>query len=237
MAKQGNTKKRILELIANGSNNLTSISEKLKLAPSTVSKHLHDLEESGFIEKSDNYTKKWKYYKISANPQSISQLGNEFGIQIVNRKMQPAKTFFFVAAFLLVAVAIYAIYYQYNSATATYLPISITDPPTVPTGTQAIYINYSGMEANIGSLGNPNWVNINSSCVFSRYIGYVMLSISMFALLTLNITCDIVDPCFAYMLPITWLTFIRLIRSILPLEFIFTQFGFPKLPILASIPE
>ncbi len=163
MAKQGNTKKRILELIANGSNNLTSISEKLKLAPSTVSKHLHDLEESGFIEKSDNYTKKWKYYKISANPQSISQLGNEFGIQIVNRKMQPAKTFFFVAAFLLVAVAIYAIYYQYNSATATYLPISITDPPTVPTGTQAIYINYSGMEANIGSLGNPNWVNINSS--------------------------------------------------------------------------
>ena len=51
MSKQGSTKERILELIAEGSDNLSEISEKLNLAPSTVSKHIHDLESARAIDR------------------------------------------------------------------------------------------------------------------------------------------------------------------------------------------
>ena len=61
MAKQGDTKGKILKLISEGKNNPSKISETLNLAPSTVSKHLHDLETSGSIEQEEKeHVKKWK---------------------------------------------------------------------------------------------------------------------------------------------------------------------------------
>ena len=67
MAKQGSTKDKILKLISEGDNNLSAISERLDLAPSTVSKHLQDLEISGAIVQKDNpHVKKWKYYQLNS---------------------------------------------------------------------------------------------------------------------------------------------------------------------------
>src|SRR5271157_2961240 len=66
MSRYGATKRRILELVAQGNNNLSRISEILKLSPSTVSKHLHDLEEEGSIKLQDNeHFRKWKTYSIA----------------------------------------------------------------------------------------------------------------------------------------------------------------------------
>ena len=66
MSSQGNTKGKILKLIARGDNTLTLISRRLGLAPSTVSKHLHDMELSGEISQQENsHVKKWKYYRIN----------------------------------------------------------------------------------------------------------------------------------------------------------------------------
>ena len=65
MTSYGETKDKILKLIAEGCDSLSSISDALDLAPSTVSKHLHDLEDSGLIaQKDSSRTKKWKYYKL-----------------------------------------------------------------------------------------------------------------------------------------------------------------------------
>ena len=66
MGKYGATKRRILELVAQGNNNLSRISKELKLSPSTVSKHLHDLEEEGKISMQDNpHFRKWKLYSVN----------------------------------------------------------------------------------------------------------------------------------------------------------------------------
>src|SRR5271157_5477391 len=66
MSRQGSTKEKILKLISEGSDNLSEISKRLDLAPSTVSKHIHDLESSKAIEqKSNPHVKKWKYYKLN----------------------------------------------------------------------------------------------------------------------------------------------------------------------------
>jgi hypothetical protein len=52
----------------------------------------------------------------------------------------------------------------YSSAHATnYVPISITDPPQVPSGTQALYINYSHLTAQVANSTGSSWVSINAS--------------------------------------------------------------------------
>lgn len=74
MSRQGSTKEKILKLISEGSDNLSEISEKLDLAPSTVSKHIHDLESARTIEqKSNPHVKKWKYYRISHDHSAVAQ--------------------------------------------------------------------------------------------------------------------------------------------------------------------
>ena len=66
MGKHGTTKDRIVDLILHGTDNLSEISAKLDLAPSTVSKHLQDLEDSGAIrQREDEHIKKWKHYLVN----------------------------------------------------------------------------------------------------------------------------------------------------------------------------
>jgi DNA-binding transcriptional ArsR family regulator len=157
MARQGSTKKKILKLISGGSDNLSAISEALDLAPSTVSKHLHDLEVSGAIEQKDNpHVKKWKYYTLN----NRSAPGQGRGGSTADRRITliAATTI----ALILFAAASYLLYAQ-SAAAKAYIPISITDPPQVPAGTQALYVNYSSLSVHFVGGNGGRWVPVNSS--------------------------------------------------------------------------
>lgn len=65
MSKYGKTKSDVLKLISENKDTLSIISSELGLAPSTVSKHLNELQDLGAIRlvKSE-YAKKWKHYEF-----------------------------------------------------------------------------------------------------------------------------------------------------------------------------
>jgi Bacterial regulatory protein, arsR family. len=64
MTKYGLTKARIVELVGQGVDNLSDLSRMLDLAPSTVSKHLDELESSGAIRlRQEGYARKWKHMR------------------------------------------------------------------------------------------------------------------------------------------------------------------------------
>lgn len=161
MAKHGKTKSRIIELIRSGNNNLSTISDELRLAPSTVSKHLQDLEESGLIaQKDDSHIKKWKYYEVreqKARPEGVMEKQGFAGNRVT-----------IVTAAIFLVLVISGIAYLYGPslfprASSTYVPISITDPPQVPAGTQALYINYSSLKVQVGQDGGSVWMPLNAS--------------------------------------------------------------------------
>ena len=158
MSKQGNTKEKILRLISEGKNNLTQISDNLELAPSTVSKHLKDLEDSGKIERESNsHVKKWKYYRLNTGNAGNAEMNFVSANQNINRR-------FFTAA---IAIAIMALaissYLRISNPASVSVPISITDPPQVPAGTQALYINYSSLSVRASQGGGSEWIPVNAS--------------------------------------------------------------------------
>lgn len=65
MSKTYETKRKILRMCYTSVNTTTDISRKLGLAPSTVSKHIKDLEAGGALELVYNpYFRKTKYYRL-----------------------------------------------------------------------------------------------------------------------------------------------------------------------------
>jgi hypothetical protein len=158
MSKQGITKEKILELISEGNDNLSEISEKLDLAPSTVSKHIHDLESANAIEqKSNPHVKKWKYYKIKGDSAAAMPKGNGFSM-----KRNPI-AFAAIACALVALFALSYVYAGHASSGTTYVPVSITDPPIVPSGTQALYINYTSVSVHATYDGKSEWIPLNTS--------------------------------------------------------------------------
>lgn len=160
MSKQGSTKDEILKLISGGDETLSSISEKLELAPSTVSKHLKDLKADGtIVQRHDGHVRKWKYYAINSgnrNPEGEGAAITSRNVTIV------------IASATIVAVLASLAYGMLNGGAAhtqrtVNVPISITDPPTVPTGTTALYINYSSISVTISKAGSPETIPINAS--------------------------------------------------------------------------
>lgn len=158
--QQLSTKEQIIKLISNGDDNLSAISKKLNLAPSTVSKHLHDLEDNNIIQQKESHNKKWKYYEL--NPEINKNRIKQNGVTVTRVLI--------VSGFLVLAIlaSVYLITYgKYTSArqssNVSYVPISITDPPQVPQGTQSLYMNYSSLSVYAGNGNNSKWININSS--------------------------------------------------------------------------
>jgi len=156
MSEQGRTKEQILKLISEGNNNLSEISKTLELAPSTVSKHLHDLEVAGAIEQKNFHVKKWKYYKLNHGAHAYKTGRSE---TTINRRIVMALT---IIGLLTVITGAY-LYTKNISYKTVYIPISITDPPQVPTGTQALYINYSSLSIHVNYRGSSNWLPVNAS--------------------------------------------------------------------------
>jgi DNA-binding transcriptional ArsR family regulator len=165
MGKHGSTKEEILRQISQGSDNLSAISEALGLAPSTVSKHIHDLEAAGMIEQRDNpHVKKWKYYQLKQDAHARKESGS--------RALTSRSAITAALALVVIAIIAFASYglnqnaaYSgaYKSSYANYVPISITDPPQVPAGTQALYINYSHLYAQVTNSSSRSWVSVSAS--------------------------------------------------------------------------
>jgi DNA-binding transcriptional ArsR family regulator len=158
MSARGSTKEKIVQLIAEGNNTLTMLSQKLELAPSTVSKHLQDLQDAGVIQlKEAMFAKKWKYYQLS--PTEMAQM-QESGWITVAKIRAP------LLIMLAIALAMGGFLFYYANATANQtanIPISITDPPQVPIGTQALYINYSSLKVAVWQNGSLRWIGSNAS--------------------------------------------------------------------------
>ncbi|MCL4390705.1 helix-turn-helix domain-containing protein [Candidatus Marsarchaeota archaeon] len=167
MTKYGLTKARIVELIGQGVDNLSDLSKMLNLAPSTVSKHLDELESSGAIRlRQEGYARKWKHYEIVKDVQEHNAMRDmDRGAyrngtvleRIRNRIILP------VVAIAIIAVLIYLFSGINQSSSLLNIPVSITDPPHVPAGTQALYINYSSFAVLVNNSGSQQWMPINSS--------------------------------------------------------------------------
>lgn len=167
MSKTWDTKRQIFKILRERQHNATEIAEALGMAPSTISQHLSELKRIGAIEEIENsYVKKWKYYKANPNfdfnmlPRSTSIMAN-IG--------KAAALIAVVAAIGLVMLAL-----SLNGAGASRQDLSsvifsLTDPPQVPTGTNALIMSYSSVQAHIvpGS-GTSNgvvtgWINATGS--------------------------------------------------------------------------
>lgn len=166
MSRHGDTKDEIVRLISRGENTLSRISEALNLAPSTVSKHIHDLEAEGRIEQVNNdHVKKWKYYQVSGTAREIDQ----YSRPMMNKSTFVSRGIFIVAIIGIIAAALLYMHPANSTGIAgsangtQYVPISITDPPQVPNGTQALYINYSSLSVGVISEGSFEWIPVNSN--------------------------------------------------------------------------
>ncbi|MDE1855241.1 MAG: ArsR family transcriptional regulator [Candidatus Micrarchaeota archaeon] len=155
MSKTWETKKRILKLVSKGQKTPGEISQELGLAPSTVSEHIEELEQMGAITQVDNpFVKKWKYYRHNPDfdVRSLSALKRISNIpQIVG-----------ALAILLGVVALFVFGIPALSAVGVgnSVVFSLTDPPSVPSGTQALNVSYSSLQAHYVTSGNTSaWVS------------------------------------------------------------------------------
>ena len=161
MSKYGKTKSEILKLIKERKDTLSTISSELGLAPSTVSKHLNELQGLGAIRLVESeYAKKWKHYELNTGfeggfPETIAAKINY---------SRGSKSKYAFAGFLVIAAiaGLLALSISFNTASAN-VPIAITDPPYLPAGTSAVLLNYSSITINYTYGGIVKTITLNSS--------------------------------------------------------------------------
>ncbi len=156
MGKMFETKDKIIKMLReNGKMTLSQLSEKLGLAPSTVSQHLDELVNANMVVKvEDEHFKKYKYYLLK-----------ESEALEVERSLEPQhkltlKNRFIIIAILFVGiVALFSFLYVHsvseNSISAKILPgsmalagttwVSISDSPGLA-NLSALYITITGID-------------------------------------------------------------------------------------------
>ncbi len=159
MSKIGYTKNRILGILALSSKTPTELSQELALNLATVSQHLKELREMGAIEEQKNlHFKKWKSYRInpSFDHASLATESASKGILGVRGK--------FIAVIVAIASVLALSYFfiggsnAHQAGTGT-VQVALTDPPTVPPGTQALYINYYSVAVQVlAANGLSEWI-------------------------------------------------------------------------------
>ncbi len=158
MSKFGKTKKEILSLLSKQQYTLTDLSAKLELSPSTIKQHLEELESAGAILQVENeFIRRWKYYK----PNPTFNLSDV--VPGVNNNEASRFLPYLVGALVMIAIA--GIYFSgvlsgaaaSSPGGASLVSVRLTDPPFVPPGTTALYINYSSVQLHTIGTGNA-WV-------------------------------------------------------------------------------
>ncbi|MGC8710510.1 MAG: DUF4382 domain-containing protein [Candidatus Micrarchaeia archaeon] len=174
MGKFGETKSKIVDLLNQRNMTLSEISERLNLAPSTVSQHLQELEQSGKIKKSDEqHSRKWQYYELDRRD-------SERGLSIAASQRGRASIFAAVAIF-----ATFIIAYVLSS----YMPVEpmllqMSPNMAVPAGATVFTISDSPMQYNISAV----YVKLNSIAIHSQTTGkwYTIPSYATFNLVELR---------------------------------------------------
>ncbi|MEM3208487.1 MAG: DUF4382 domain-containing protein [Candidatus Micrarchaeaceae archaeon] len=158
MSKYLETKNRILDLLEKKKMTLSDISSELNLAPSTVSQHLRELEEKGFISEVDNpYVRKWKYYQ--ANKPAY---GREVSY---NTSKMDKRMLLGVAA--AAAMIILGITFFIFSAQSVGPSISLSPGSSIPIGSTIFTISDSPGFADITGV----YVNISGAMIHSETTG------------------------------------------------------------------
>ena len=156
MGKTWHMKKRILKILSKRPCTPGEMSKLLGLSPSTVSVHIAELERMGAIERVENsYAKRWKYYRIKPG------FNIEKAMSVKEVNMIPLILMgVAIAAFIGVGVFI-GLTHQGGGKPATILTIQLTDPPSVPNGTQALLVSYSSLQARMS--GSAGWITDNTT--------------------------------------------------------------------------
>ncbi|MDE1865418.1 MAG: DUF4382 domain-containing protein [Candidatus Micrarchaeota archaeon] len=142
MGKAGDTKKQIREMLETKNVNLTEISDRLGLAPSTVSQHLKEMVDSGQIRLADDRPRKWKYYELNRGP---VQSPYEPGFQ-VKRIVIP------IAGIILIAVLAVGLYFSGSRGVAVAQQVYIAPGSAVPHGSTVFSLSDSPQFYNISAL-------------------------------------------------------------------------------------
>ncbi len=181
MTKTGSTKNKILNFLTTGNKTLSDISAELGLAPSTVSQHLQELRAMGAIKEIENeHIRKWKYYEL--NPEFNYQ-GSPIGTGITPDRIPVKRLMFYAVGIGIIAAVAYALFFSNSGTVSTFgtnstsVPITLTDPPNVPAGTNSLVITYSAVSAHVvgnmaakdglmndsGSNSVSGWIQSNTS--------------------------------------------------------------------------
>ena len=163
MSKTGETKKRILELLKQKNGTLTDISNKLEIAPSTVSQHLQEMVDSGMIKQVDDRPRKWKYYEINRN-----YAQNNVGFSM-NKYVLP------IVVVLIVAVLAGGFYLTRGPVGSSTIPvtsgsaqqINLAAGSVVPQGSTVFTISDAPPAYNISAL----FVTVDSAEIHSATAG------------------------------------------------------------------
>ena len=165
MSKIGHTKSKILKLISSGNKTSSDISKELKLNPSTVSQHIQELKELGAIEEVRNeHFRKWKYFRLNTNF-DISEFVPSEGDSRIESVVRNKTFITSVAALGVIIVVAYVLLAGRSVNVLGYnlVQVALTDPPSVPPGTQNLYINYSSVAIHVSGNGTSEWIESDTS--------------------------------------------------------------------------
>ncbi len=152
MSKTFETKGKILDILKEGAKTPAEIGRALKLSPSTISQHLKELREAGRIEEfTDEHFKNIKYFKRPEHPAIFTQNISKFVAGLA----------------ALAALGLLVAYFHSNilpsNYGAGYVSVLLTDPPHVPSGTQALFVSYSSLKVLLSNNSGTFWKQINTS--------------------------------------------------------------------------
>jgi DNA-binding transcriptional ArsR family regulator len=142
MGKTGDTKKQILEMLEIRNETLTGMSEKLGLAPSTVSQHVKELVDSGQIRQAGDRARKWKYYELNKGYPSSPSHPNFPATRIVIP----------IAGMILIAVLATGFYLSGSGGVASAQEVYIAPGSAAPQGSTVFTISDSPQFYNISAI-------------------------------------------------------------------------------------
>jgi DNA-binding transcriptional ArsR family regulator len=142
MGKTGDTKKQIIDILQTKSGTLTDISEKLDLAPSTVSQHLKELVSAGQIRLADDKPRKWKYYELNRG-----QVASPYA-----RGFQMKSMYMPIGGIALIAILAIGLYLTGSGGVAVAQQVYIAPGSAVPNGSTVFTLSDSPQYYNISAV-------------------------------------------------------------------------------------
>lgn len=165
MSKIGYTKTRILDIVSKGNKTASEIGGELGLNLSTVSQHIKELKNIGALEEiRSEHFKRWKSYKLSPDfDYNGTAITKNTGILYMGKN----KAVLSASAVLIASIILYSLYAGSPAAASAFhgnfIQVVLTDPPSVPPNTDALYLNYSSVSIHVNDNGTSEWIESNAS--------------------------------------------------------------------------